>query len=112
MESKFVDILGTKYSISTKTKLEEPRLKEIDGFCDWTTHSIVLDSDIDGDLGNMNAYKKKVLRHEITHAFLLESGLNECSADVNAWATNEEMVDWFAFQGPRIYKAWQEAEAL
>lgn len=112
MESKSVNILGEKYSISTKTKQEEPRLKDNDAFCDWTEHAIVLDADIDGDLGNLDAYKKKVLRHEIIHAFMLESGLNECSIDVNAWAANEEMIDWFAFQGPRILNAWKEADAL
>jgi len=29
-----------------------------------------------------------------------------------AWARNEEMIDWFALQGPKILKAWQEAGAL
>jgi hypothetical protein len=28
------------------------------------------------------------------------------------WAKNEEMVDWFALQGPKIYAAWKEAGAI
>ena len=51
-------------------------------------------------------------RHEIVHAFLLESGLAECSGDTDCWAQNEAMVDWFARQGQKIYAAWLEAGAL
>jgi hypothetical protein len=54
---------------------------------------------------------RRVVRHEIVHAFLMESGLDESSNPADAWATNEEMVDWFARQGPKIYKAWKEADA-
>ena len=56
---------------------------------------------------------KKILRHEIVHAFLHQSGLSE-NAGVykSAWPGNEEMVDWFAIQGTKIYKAWKEAGAL
>ena len=36
---------------------------------------------------------KKVIRHELVHAFLFESGLS-----VNSWADNEEIVDWIAIQ--------------
>ncbi len=55
---------------------------------------------------------KATLRHEIVHAFLGESGLSANSNESDAWARNEEMVDWFALQGPKIYKAWQEAGAV
>ncbi len=27
-------------------------------------------------------------------------------------AHNEELVDWIAIQGPKLYKAWQEAGAV
>lgn len=56
--------------------------------------------------------KKAALRHEIIHAFLYESGLNENSEPCEAWGTNEEMVEWLAVQGPKIYQAWKEADAL
>ena len=55
---------------------------------------------------------KQTLRHEIVHAFLGESGLSNNSNSIDAWARNEEVVDWFAIQGPKIYKAWQEAGAV
>lgn len=56
---------------------------------------------------------KKILRHEIVHAFLNQSGLSENAGIYkSAWSINEEMVDWFAIQGTKIYKAWKEAGAL
>lgn len=40
--------------------------------------------------------------------FLFESGLAENSE----WAQNEEMVDWFACQAPKIYVAFRAAGAI
>lgn len=57
--------------------------------------------------------EKQTLRHEIVHAFFYESGLADSALIVNSsWVKNEEMIDWIAFQGPKIYKAWQDADAL
>ena len=67
----------------------------------------------DDSVKDLEAYMRKVTRHEIVHAFFLESGLHGNSLHCEEpWATNEEMVDWFAFQGAKIYKAWEEANAL
>jgi len=56
---------------------------------------------------------KSTTRHEILRAFLNESGLMDSSHQFDrGWAKNEEMVDWIAIQGPKIYKAWQEADAV
>lgn len=108
-----INILGTEYTIQKHLGQDDERLNGCDGYCDWTTKNIVLAQNVEGsNLGDMTCYMKKVLRHEIIHAFFLESGLHECSGETAAWAANETMVDWFARQGPKIYKAWQEAEAL
>lgn len=108
-----IDILGTKYEVKRATESEEPRLKDVTGLTDWTSKKIVLlDIDSGVTLEKADVYLKKVCRHEIVHAFLLESGLHECSGESECWAANETMVDWFARQGPKIYKAWQEADAL
>ena len=56
----------------------------------------------------MDIQRKKNVRHELVHAFLFECGLAENSN----WAQNEELVDWIAIQGPKIYKAWQDAGAV
>ena len=55
------------------------------------------------------AYQKKVLRHEIVHAFLYESGLWQNAYGSKCWAKNEEMIDWMAIQIPKIQRAYKEA---
>jgi hypothetical protein len=52
-------------------------------------------------------YQNKILCHEIVHAFLYESGLQE-SVD---W-DEELLVDWIACQGEKIFDAWKEACCL
>ena len=112
IDASSVHILGTEYTILKRSEKDDKRLNNCDGYCDWTTKQIVVEQEMNGNLGDMDCYMKKVLRHEIVHAFALESGLHECSGETDAWAANEAMVDWFARQGPKIYKAWQEADAL
>lgn len=57
--------------------------------------------------------EKQTIRHEIVHAFFDESGLQESGVHfTGSWAINEEMVDWIAIQGPKIYEAWRAAGAL
>lgn len=108
-----LNILGAVYSATVSNDSKEPRLNGCDGFCDETTKEIFVDdyqscADDLSSKRNLRLQTKKVIRHEIVHAFLFESGLAENSP----WAQNEEMVDWIAMQGPKIIKAWQEADAL
>lgn len=116
-----VNILGTEYSIHKKTYEEEPYLKEnhLAGFCDGINKEIVL-----LDLDKTDSWKKEnqrtrdicmkeSLRHEIIHAFFNESGLKEDANQFSAaWAKNEEMVDWFAIQSPKIFRVYQELGIL
>lgn len=116
-----VNILGTEYSIIVK-KYEEDEIFErrsLDGYCDGLTKKIVV-CDMSTYKGweyeekdTIEAAQKETLRHEIVHAFLNESGLMDSAFNVDcAWSKNEEMVDWIAIQGPKIYKAWAEVGAL
>lgn len=107
-----VHILGSLWCILERSEQEDERLKDCDGYCDWTTRQIVVERELHGTLGDMEKYIRKVTRHEIVHAFLFESGLAECSGEVEAWARNEAMVDWIANQGQKVYAAWKEAGAL
>ena len=107
-----INILGANWTIIECSEADDDRLCDCDGYCDWTTRKIVVEREIQGNLYNMEAYIKKVKRHEIVHAFLVECGLCECSGETDAWAMNETMVDWFARTGERIYKAWTEADAI
>ena len=111
MSKKKVRILGYEWTIEEQTTAENTILAENAGYCDWSVRTIVIRKDMDGNLGNMDAYMRKVIRHEIVHAFLSESGLNECAHESNCWALNEEMVDWIAKMGSAIYKAWDEVGA-
>ena len=107
-----VSILGSNWDIHESDEIQEPRLVGVDGFCDDSAKEIFVDSleKIDKSCAkkNLESHKKKVLRHKITHAFLCESGLAECSD----WAMNEEMVDWIARQGLKLYEAWKQAECV
>lgn len=107
-----VNIFGFTWTIKEQTSTENRLLTDYDGYCDWTSRTIALRSDLNSNFDNIEAYKRKVCRHEIVHAFLCEAGLNECSHGNECWARDEEMVDWFANTGPTIYKAWKDAGAV
>lgn len=109
-----INILGTEYEIIKGSVLNCPSLKELYGFTDYTVKQIVvLDfRTVEKDnrsFEDFETLQKQVLRHEIIHAFLFESGLNVNSNDVEQWATNEEMVDWFVIQWPKLSKAFKGA---
>lgn len=114
MKNKKINILGEEWDVNIKTK-EESKGDYIlencgDGYCDHTIRTIVtLEAVTEKDaLKNMEAYNKTTLRHEIIHAFLDESGLKQNTS----WARNEEMVDWFANQLPKIFKVYEELNIL
>ena len=65
----------------------------------------------DCELADFEKKKKKVLRHEIIHAFLLESGLQENFTHPE-YGHDETFIDWIAVQFPKILKAFKAADAL
>ena len=94
-----VNILGQEYKIIFGC-VTDPKLETSDGYCDFTTKQIVIRSDIPvtvNTVSDLGVYRNTVLRHEIVHAFLHESGL-----DSNSWGANEEIVDWIALQLVKI----------
>ena len=107
-----IDILGMEWALEERSRADDARLSDCDGYCDWTARLIVIEREITGDLYDMEQYIRKVKRHEIIHAFLFESGLAESALPTQAWAQNEEMVDWFSRLGERIYNAWKDADAV
>ncbi len=110
-----LNIMGTEYKVLYKTDEEEPYLKTCDGFCDRSRKEIVIaqmQPNPDTYQVDLEWYRKKILRHEIIHAFLHESGLEENSNSTDMWARNEEMVDWIAIQFPKILKAYQDVECI
>lgn len=111
-----VDILGSEWTI--KYLDEDPRFEHADGFTNEALREIIIENvkvpsdSLDFDLQSQYANQKRVLRHEIIHAYLFESGLGESSSPCEAWAVNEEMVDWFARNFSKMTVTFKELNCL
>ena len=109
-----VSVLGTEYRIFYETKESNPKMEGSKGYTELCAKEIHIDRswfEDSKDDPNPNLIMKdlyiegiKVIRHELVHAFILESGLSECCT----WAENEELVDWIARQFPKMYKVFSE----
>lgn len=110
-----INILGTVYKVYLNVPYDkDPSLAGAYGYTDFHGKRIVV-ADIKTVPGWEDASDEAVLdtynctvRHEIIHAYLMESGLNGSSNAVECWARNEEMVDWFACQMPKLIKTFNE----
>lgn len=121
MENRKINILGTEYRIETHKVSEDSYLEDnkLVGYCGESSKLIVV-ADMSEekyfpymDETEKETCRKGTLRHEIIHAFLNESGLSDSSNQYGgAWAKNEEMVDWFAIQSPKIFKVYLELEII
>ena len=113
-EPRTINVLGTEIRVIFQDESKDSKLKGILGYFDGSKNLIVIkipnpDKYSMGDLENV---QKECLRHEIIHAFLYESGLDSCAGYSESWATNEEMVDWFAIQSPKIFKVFREQKLV
>ena len=112
---KRVDILGTRYKIELKVPyIKDKNLANAFGYTDFHGKRIVV-ADIHTVPGWEEASEEcandvyeSTVRHEVIHAYLMESGLNSSANGVDCWARNEEMVDWFAIQFPKLLKTFCE----
>ena len=113
-ETRTINVLGTDIRVQFRKTEQDKSLEECDGYFDSSECLIVvkIPEQDSMSLGNMESYQKKVLRHELVHAFLYESGMAHCSGCVDSWASNEEMVDWFAIQSPKIFKVFREQKLV
>lgn len=108
---KQVNVLGTVYTVDEVKKSEDAQLFNMDGYCDTSIKKCVVDNMQETEeksKANLPEYKKSVIRHELIHAFLYESGLDSCCY----WAKEEALVDWLAIQFPKLQKAFEEAGCL
>lgn len=116
-----IDVLGTAYDVVFKNYEDEPLFKKR-SLCSYS-------DDVDKVICicNMQTYpgfedesqeychkmERGILRHEIIHSFLSESGLQDSACVVeSSWAKNEEMVDWMALQLPKIVEACKAVDAM
>lgn len=116
-----VSVLGTEYAIERRKFDDEEKFAKfkIDGWCDTSGKQIVF-CDMrthpaleDGTEQNCKRLENEIVRHELIHAFLNESGLQESSNCFDgAWAKNEEMVDWIALQFPKMVIVFEQLNIL
>lgn len=108
-----INILGSEWSIDYKTPETDKMLSKARGYTNYSSRRIVIDMSCSECLAadECACYLKKVLRHEIIHAFLFESGLGG-NFEHRKLGHEETMVDWIALQFPKIYQAFREAGCL
>lgn len=120
--AKKVNILGSDYYIIKRDYCEDDTFlnKGAGGYCSMMTHEIVVcnmetfpgyESESKEFTSNL---QKEILRHEVVHAFLYESGLNYSSHTISdcGWACDEEIVDWIAIQLPKLAAILEKLNAL
>lgn len=104
-----VNILGTEYMIEEINPASSHKFNNANGIAELYSKKLLIDNTIglqpDLEHENIKDYKKKVVRHEIAHAFLHESGLTEYCMD-------EYLVEWIAQQAPKIFKTMKEVGVL
>ena len=102
-----MNILGTNYEIKENCNIEDYKaLEDNEAYTDFTRKEIIIGeyASDNSSVKDLTKHINKVKRHEIVHAMLYESGL-DCNTD---WATNEEIVDWFAIQYPKLKEIYKE----
>ena len=116
-EDREITVLGETWNLDFLDYGEDPAFELSDGFVCETSRIIKIQKvgtapkeseKLAFGITDEKLNQERVVRHEIIHAFLYESGLGESALETSSWATNEEMVDWFARQGPKIFKVYKE----
>ena len=94
-----VSILGQLYSVSTRSLND---MLNNDGKCNSYSKDIhirkledLFNEDDSVTYEERKVRIKEVIRHEVVHAFLYESGLDD---------SDEQLVDWIAKQLPKIHE--------
>lgn len=108
-----ISILGTSYTVLFDVP-EEEMPEGADGCMDQSIKTIKIGrfEPSRDSLKNLNGYINKVLRHEVIHAFLYESGLWNNSGSSEAWGQDETITDWIAIQFPKILEVFKELDCL
>ena len=96
-ETKIIFILGEMWKINFNVK--------IDDYEDAQTNPHERVINISDDIAD-GVDVKRILRHEIIHAFMFESGLG-FNFEHKPFGQDETMIDWFAIQYPKIKKIFR-----
>ena len=99
-----INILGTEYSFRVDEQVMDDA--GADGMCRFHSKEIILrpEENIleDGTDEENRTYYSKVIRHEVVHAALHESGLTH-------YANDELLVEWLAVQFPKLAEIFKKA---
>lgn len=107
-----IKILGTKYTIEEHIRCEDENLRDCDGYCDKSIKLIVIaKKTAECEISDYEEYKRKIMRHEIIHAFLFESGLHE-NFEHPHFGYDETFIDWVAVQYPKMLKVFKKAGCI
>ena len=104
MESKTVNILGTEWLIEFKDY--DPGFEVGQGFCCECEKRIAIENVKKSDDPLAATIEGQKINQK------RECGIDCSSSSVDNWAINEEMVDWFARLGPKIFNTWKELGVL
>lgn len=110
-DRKIINVLGTLYQVDIVPEKEDHKLEDMDGYMDPSIKRIVVADVKQRPADNESVYnpewfQKNIVRHELIHAFITESGLED------AFWHNEDMVRWLSYMFPRLLAAFNEAGAL
>lgn len=106
-----INILGTEYKLIETTGSEDPRLEGAHGWCGSYEKTILVEREIfthaqGGAIEQTRIDRSKFIkRHEITHAFFNESGLDD-------YSQNEQLVSWIARQFPKMLEVFEKTNAI
>ncbi len=92
-ETRIISILGELWKINYNVKIDDDDV-------DAQTHPYERVINIADDIAD-GADVKRIIRHEIIHAFMFESGLG-FNFEHKPFGQDETMIDWFAIQYPKM----------
>ena len=100
-----VNVMGQEYQIVKVSRDQYKQCDIADGWCDAYGKKIYyVDPNTDPEHDSMATSSEELVKHILQHEIAISS-----YSIVGAWAMNEEMVDWIAWNGEKLYQAWKEA---
>lgn len=98
-----IEVLGTKYKFNIVKDEDFPKSAEGSdgGLTKYYDKEIVINGSAKEE--SIEDYKR-IIRHEIIHAFFFESGLPE-------YTQNEQLVDFLAYQIPKMVRIFEKVES-
>lgn len=108
-----INVFGVEYKIFIDSEDDNPKIKDNHGYCETLAKELHFHEHLfkgfENDvmvLKDWDSYWKKVMRHELIHAMIYESGLGDCCE----WANNESLVDWISMQAPKMLEIFSKVK--